>query len=117
MADSNLLKYARARDDQDFRWRIAAAMQLKAQEVAQFELTPAERALTDWVLANPMVPLERMVAAVAVNPAVAAQVTLADDRVDTSGVPDGDIIFVVSTEWPDVAQQMYAAAEQDGGKA
>lgn len=109
MSDSLLLKYARVRDDQEFKWRIAAAMQLKAQEAAGETLPDDQRQLVDWVLDNPMVPLERMVAAVAVNKNIAAYVTLTDDVVDTTGIPDSDIVYVVTeVEWARVARNLYA---------
>ena len=107
MTDSTLLKYARARDDADFRWRIAAAMSLKAQAEEKWDLAPASRQLNNWVLANPMVSVERMVAAVATNPTVAANVSLTGGVVDTSAVPDGDLIFVVNEKWDAVAGQLY----------
>lgn len=107
MTDSTLLKYARARDDADFRWRIAAAMSLKAQAEEKWDLAPASRQLNDWVLANPMVSVERMVAAVATNPAIAADVTLTGGIVDTSAVPDDAIVYTVNQKWDAVAGQLY----------
>jgi len=107
MPDQNLLKYARARDDQKFIWRIAAAMTLKAQYQAEFELNEASRALTDWVLDHPMESLPRMVAFVSTNGTVASHVSIEDGAVDTSEVPDSDIEYVVGEKWDTVARLEY----------
>ena len=106
MAASQLLKYARARDDQQFGWRIAAAMQVRAQEIAAWDLAPASRAFTDWVLKNPMVPHERMTAFVSTTPTIAANVTVEAGTVNTDGGPDDDIQFVVNEVWDRVADSL-----------
>lgn len=103
---SNLLKYARARDDQDFGWRIAAAMMVHAQELDTQELAPPSRAFTDWVLKNPMVPHERVIAFVSTSPSIAANVTVEAGTVSTAGVPDDDIQFVVNEVWDRVADSL-----------
>lgn len=105
---SQLLKYARARDDQDFTWRIAAAMMVHAREQEFFELVPAERQLVGWTLDNPMVPNGTMVNFVSTTPAIAANVTItANGAVSTAGVPDSDIQYVVNTVWPKVAASLF----------
>ena len=103
---SNLLKYARARDDQDFGWRIAAAMMVRAQEIENDELSPASRSFTDWVLKNPMVPHERVIAFVSTSPVIAENVTIDAGMVSTAAVPDGDIQTVVNQVWDRVAESL-----------
>jgi len=103
---SNLLKYARARDDQDFGWRIAAAMMVRAQEIENDELSPASRAFTDWVLKNPMVPHERVIAFVSTSLVIAANVTIEAGMVSTAAVPDEDIQQVVNEVWDRVADSL-----------
>ena len=109
MAESNFLKMARARDDQDFVWRISAAMTVKAQYQAEFELNPASRAMTDWVLDHPMEELPRMVAFVSTNGTVAGKITVTDGAIDTSAVPDSDIEYVVGDRWDTVARLQFPA--------
>lgn len=112
MTESNLLKYARAKDDQEFGWRIAAAMQIKAQEIASWELEPASRALTDWVLENPMVSHERMLAWVSTRPGIAAGITItAGGAVSTGDVTDSDIQFTVNEVWDQVAASIFSTAK------
>jgi hypothetical protein len=103
---SNLLKFARARDDQDFGWRIAAAMQVRAQEIENWELSAPSRAFTGWVLNNPMVPHERMTAFVSTSPAIAENITVESGAVSTAGVPDDDLQFVVNEVWDRVAESL-----------
>lgn len=109
MPTSQLLKYARALDDPNFVWRVSAATSLEAgtrllSGVAQ---TPAVKALNDWALANPMTTRPLILAFVATNAAVSAKVTIVNDRVDTEAVLDADIISVVRSAWPVIADQMF----------
>jgi hypothetical protein len=104
---SNLLKYARARDDQNFIWRIAAAMMVHAQEIEHWELSNQQRALVTWVLANPMVAHQTMVNHVSTNTAIAANVVVENGAVTTDGVPDDDIQYVVNTAWEAVALSAF----------
>ncbi|WP_422389946.1 hypothetical protein [Arthrobacter sp. N1] len=105
---SQLLKYARSRDDQSFTWRIAAAMMVRAREIEFYELVPSERQLVDWTLDNPMVPNGTMVNFVSTTPTIAANVTItANGAVSTEGIPDDDIQYVVNTVWPKVAASLF----------
>lgn len=106
---SVLLKYARARDDADFVWRISAAMVVRAQEMEVWEVGAESRSLIDYVLANPMTPVPKMVNHVSTNPSIAAGVEVEDRFVDTSGVTDEDIQFVVNEKWDRVAESMFPA--------
>ncbi|URQ05009.1 hypothetical protein SEA_ITER_21 [Arthrobacter phage Iter] len=56
MADTDLIKYARARDDQDFIWRVAAAVLLEARYKfdANPDMSAESRQLVDWALDNPL---------------------------------------------------------------
>lgn len=112
MTTSKLLKYARARDDQNFGWRISAAMMVRAQEIESWDLSESSRAFTDWVLKNPMVPHERMIAFVSTSPAIAANVSVESGAVSTEGVPDDDIQFVVNQVWDKVADSLAAGVPQ-----
>jgi len=104
---SNLLKYARARDDQNFIWRIAAAMMVHAQEVEHWELPDQQRELVAWVLANPMVAHQTMVNHVSTNTAIAANVVVENGAVNTDNVPDDDIQYVVNGAWDAVALSAF----------
>ena len=104
---SDLLKYARAKDDQTFVWRIAAAMMVRAQETEFWDLPTNSRSLVNWVLNNPMVAPQEMINHVSTNPSIAANVSVANG-IDTSGVPDGDIQFVVNEKWERVADGMFS---------
>lgn len=103
---SDLLKYARARDDQNFVWRISAAMMVRAQEMEFWDLATNSRSLVNWVLNNPMVCPAEMLNHVSTNPAIAANVNV-ESGVDTSGVPDADLQFVVNEKWDRVADSMF----------
>lgn len=105
---SDLLKYARARDDQEFVWRIAAAMMVRAQETEFWEVTVNERSLINWVLNNPMAVPQTMVSHVATNATIAAGVVIENSAVDTSGIPDGDIQYVVNDKWARVANSLFS---------
>lgn len=104
---SNLLKFARARDDRNFIWRIAAAMMVRAQETEFWDLDTNSRSLVNWTLNNPMVAPAEMVNHLSTNTTIAANVDVTA-TVDTSAVPDGDIQFVVNERWSAVANSMFA---------
>lgn len=108
---SNLLKYARMRDDQTFIWRIAAAMMVRAQE-KEFDtaLTANAKSLVNWTLNNPMVAPPAMVNHLSTNPTIAANVSVTPS-IDTTQVPDADIQYVVNEKWDVVANSMFASTE------
>lgn len=112
MSDMNLLKYARARDDQDFTWRVTAALTVKAQYMADVpgDSSVEGRAMRDWVLDNPMVPIEMMTAFAATMPEIAANVTIDGGTVDTAHVLDTDISYIVGAKWDTVAKHRFGAA-------
>ncbi|QGZ17319.1 hypothetical protein SEA_POWERPUFF_21 [Arthrobacter phage Powerpuff] len=109
MADTELIKYARARDDQDFVWRVAAAVLLEARY--KFEANPdmsaESRKLMDWALDSPLNAPPLMVAFVAADPAVAAGVVVDNGAVITSGASDAAIKTAVGASWETVARQMF----------
>lgn len=109
MPDLDLLKYTRARDDRNFIWRIAGAMVVKAQEIEEWDLSPESRQLVTNVIDNPMEVVPAMVNHVSTNPTIAANVSVNDGAVDTSAVPDSDILFVVGDKWDRVARSVYQA--------
>lgn len=106
---SDLLKFARARDDQNLIWRISAAMMVRAQETEFWDLDTNSRQLVNWVLDNPMVSLPDMVNHVTTNTSIAANVNVDGGIIDTSGVPDADIQFVVNDKWQRVADGAFNA--------
>jgi hypothetical protein len=112
MTDSRFLRMARARDDEEFVQRIAAAMTLKALYQADFELIPESRAMTDWVLEHPMEALPRMVSFVSTNGSVVNSITIIDNAIDTSAVPDSDIEYVVGEKWDVVAKLQFPVQVQ-----
>ena len=109
-----LIDTARAMDDQRFRWRVMAALLMKARE--EYAKTPTAATQANWnmanhVLLNPMSEDPTMFALVAIDSAVSEAVTVdADDTVDTSKVPDTDIIRVVNAMWAPVAKNKHAQA-------
>lgn len=112
MADMDLLKYARARDDQDFEWRVSAALTVQAQYLADVPGDASVESLTmrDWVLDNPMVPITMMTSFAATMPEIAAKVTISPDgAVVTSEVLDNDIRYIVGVKWELVAQHRFKA--------
>lgn len=111
---SDLLKYAKARDDQEFVWRIAAAMMVRAQETEFWDLSVNERSLVNWTLNNPMVAPPFMINHLSTNPSIAASVVVENGMVSTSGIPDADIQFVVNEKWARVADSMFTEAAPVG---
>jgi hypothetical protein len=107
MTDQKFLRIARARDDENFVMRISAAAQMKAQYQAEFDLSPASRALTDWVLEHPMEEVPRLVAFVSTNGTVVNNIAIVNNTIDTSAVPDSDIEYVVGDRWDVVAKLMF----------
>lgn len=112
MADTQLLKFARARDHQDFIWRVTAALTVKAQYMAEVpgDSTVEALAMRDWVLDNPMTPLEMMTAFAATMPEIAAKVTIDGGTVDTSHTLDTDITYIVGAKWEAVAQHRFGVS-------
>lgn len=111
MADMQLLKFARARDHQDFEWRVTAALTVKAQYMADVPGNSSVEALAlrDWVLDNPMVAVEMMTSFAATMPEIAEKVTIDGGTVDTSQVLDSDISYIVGAKWETVARHRFAA--------
>lgn len=107
MTASLLLKYARARDDVDFVRRINAAMIVRAQEQEFWDLAPEIRSLVDYILDHPMETVEPMINRLSTNPGIAALISIENNIVDTSGVPDNDIQYVVNEQFGLVAKSMF----------
>ncbi|POH58928.1 hypothetical protein [Arthrobacter glacialis] len=110
MTDTQLLKFARARDHQDFIWRVTAALTVKAQYMADVPEGASVEGLSmrDWVLDNPMVPIEMMTAFAATMPEIAEKVTIDGGTVDTAQVLDTDISYIVGSKWDSVARHRFA---------
>lgn len=111
--DTQLLKFARARDHQDFIWRVTAALTVKAQYMAEVpgDSSVEGLALRDWVLDNPMTPLDMMTAFAATMPEIAAKVTISGGTVDTAHVRDSDISYIVGAKWDTVAKHRFVATQ------
>lgn len=102
MVDSPLLKMARARDDDTFVLRFSAALSVRAHQLEEASfagLTPAGRAFAEWVLDNPLEPPHRFLAFVATNAGLAAKMTLIEDRIQTDGITDEELIQVITLRW------------------
>lgn len=112
MANMDLLKYARARDDRDFVWRVAAAMTVEAQYKLgeQPDMTLEARKFMDWVLDNPMVEDQLMIAFTSTDEVVASHITIMDGAVKTANVPDEAIKSVVGRRWDLVAARRFGTA-------
>ena len=118
MPESQLLKFARVRDDQEFKWRIGAAMTLKAQALENDgNVSAASRLLINWVLDNPLQVPFPMLAQVITNGTVAGNVSIADNVINTSAVPDGDIEYVVGATWDTVANLIFSPQRSRSGGA
>ncbi|WP_146004309.1 hypothetical protein [Brevibacterium luteolum] len=94
-------------DDQEFRWRVMGACIQHAAGYKSMSDDGADRRYALRVLSQPHVVDQMMLCIVASNPQIAALITVgADGTVDTTGVPDNDIEFVVAQAWADVAEQI-----------
>jgi len=112
MADIDLLKYARARDDYELGERIKAALMLEA--LYRVEANPNQSVegvkMMNWILDNPLQPIDLMTAFVATMPEVSAKVTLLDGGgINTSEVRDADIRYAIGSKWNVVAGKRFAA--------
>ncbi|ALE05503.1 hypothetical protein AL755_08460 [Arthrobacter sp. ERGS1:01] len=109
MADSELLKYARARDDQEFVWRVSAAMTVEAQYKlgAQPDMSLEAHKLMDWTLDNPLTPDALMISFASTDQNVAKDITVTEGAVNTSAVTDAAIRAVVGARWDIVAKRRF----------
>lgn len=106
---SELLKFARIRNDVEFVSRVGAAMSLHAQAIEpDGSLTNSARLLVNWVLDNPLEVPWPMLAQVITNGTVAENVTLENDVITGANVPDNDIKYVVGATWNTVADLIYS---------
>lgn len=98
-----LISTARVLDDDVFKWRVMGACIQHASRLGEIKDETA-RAYALRVLANPHTVEPMMLSLVASNPAIANAVKV--DRVgtvDTTGVSDSDIQYVVAESWATVA--------------
>ncbi|KRE79939.1 hypothetical protein [Arthrobacter sp. Soil763] len=112
MADSELLKYSRIRDDYNLQRRVNAAMLVQALYWVENppDMTLEQRLMRDWVIDHPLQPIDLMTAYVATMPEVAAaSVLLEGGGVDTSEVKDSDIKYTVGVKWNTVAANQFKA--------
>lgn len=112
MPDMELLKYARTRDAVGFVHRVSGAMMKLAlyRLDTNADVSVESKALMNWVLDNPLQPVDLMVAFAATMPEINAQVTIIDDAVSTDGVSDQHISYIVDAKWNTVADRMFGAA-------
>lgn len=111
MADTELLKYARTRDDYEIRERVTAALMVEAlyRVEAKPDQSVESLAMTNWILDNPLQPIDLMTAFAATMPEIAARVTVSGGAVDTSEVLDSDIRYIVGAKWDTVAAKRFSA--------
>jgi len=99
----SLIATARAIDDARFVWRVKAAL-LSTAATKVTEAEGPEQWFAEHVLDNPMAENKTAIALVAVNSAIASTVVVdAFNTVNTEGVTDADILYVVATEWTKLA--------------
>lgn len=107
---SNLLKFARIQQNEEFVSRVSAATLIRAREIGAWEMTDGQRAFITYVTDNPLVSVPAMVIAVATNTSVINNVNIADGVADAAEVPDGDIQFAVNENMFTVADKMFPPA-------
>ena len=101
----SLITTARAVDDPRFLWRVNAAALVTAQAKAS-EPDGIEQWYAEYVLDHPLQGNPTLHALVAANAAIASTVTVDSyNTVNTEGVTDNDILYVVGTVWNLVAQR------------
>lgn len=112
MPDMELLKYARTRDAEGFEHRVSGAM----MKIALYRLdtnpdvSVESKRLMNWVLDNPLAPVDLMTSFAATMPEVNAAVTIIDGAVSADAVKDSDISYIVQAKWDTVATRMFGAA-------
>lgn len=110
-----LLQSGQAATDSDFHLRVQAATFKLAQDVLnEPDTTPGyivRRSLAEAVVREPAVMVGRFVWLCASNPAIASTVT-GDGTTVLVDCPDGDIEFVVASNWNVVAGWQGTANNQ-----
>lgn len=107
---SNLLKESQLVRDQDFQFRVEAAMAWAANDVINESPTSphhaARLALADIYYSHGIDDRQKyivaMVRRVAQNPTIRLAAT-SGEMLDQSAIPDSDIQYVVNSEWDRVA--------------
>lgn len=98
-----LISTARVLDDDIFKWRVMGACIQHASRLGEIK-DEKERAYALRVLANPHAVEPMMLSLVASNQAIANAVKVDQvGTVDTTGVSDQDIQYVVAESWSTVA--------------
>ena len=111
MADSELLKFSRIRDDYTLGQRVNAAVLMQALYWVENppDMTVEAHRMRDWVVDNPLQPIDLMTAYVATMPEVVNASTLLEGGgVDTTEVKDSDIKYMVGAKWNVVADARFA---------
>jgi hypothetical protein len=86
-------------DDRRFEWRVKGALVLAAVAHADDEDVNSAN-FAKHILTNPLGPAGAAPAIVAANPVVAGNIVVDDaNGVNTEGVTDGDIEFIVADNW------------------
>lgn len=101
-----LISTARVLDDDMFKWRVMGACIQHASQLDTINGGDA-KAYALRVLANPHMVEPMMLSLVASNPAIADAVKVDEvGTVDTTGVSDSDIQYVVAESWGTVAERV-----------
>ncbi|GGL83590.1 hypothetical protein [Glutamicibacter protophormiae] len=105
MAESLFLAAARAMDDFAIKQRIRAAVAFHAQTLLSGNGNETNYAIA--ALLNPQALDATMMALVLVDESIASMITVSDDgqTLDTSTVPDANILSRVQAAWPLVASK------------
>lgn len=112
---SELLKAARAIEDDKFIWRVrAGAFYYAAQNLMTWASTTKEFRFATAVLLNPTSLDPSMLAFVATDPTNAGKIVLDGVVPNTDGVTDADIMRVIAARWSLVANK-YPEANPGGG--
>lgn len=115
---SELLKAARAIEDDKFIWRVrAGAFFYAAQNLTNFGSTTKEFRFASAVLLNPTALDPSMLAFVATDPTNAGKIVLDGIVPNTDGVTDADIMRVIAARWSLVANKYPEPNPGSGGGA
>ncbi|WP_293848788.1 hypothetical protein [Brevibacterium paucivorans] len=107
-----LISTARVLDDDIFKWRVMGACIQHASQLDTIKGGEA-KSYALRVLANPHTVEPMMLSLVASNPAIANAVKVDEvGTVDTTGVSDQDIQYVVAESWGTVAMHVVGSVNE-----
>lgn len=110
MATSDLYKMGRLLDLEQFKVRVKAAVLQYASQMTLGGTASESKNFAIYILKNPRFEEVSMIALVAADPAVLAQVSITGDLADVEALDDAAVKTVVAAKWALVATKYPVTA-------